>query len=45
MKEKCNTKKKVRVKCFYSKDCRDAAELIKQSLVSYVKSETVKMAN
>ena len=45
MKEKCNTKKIVRVKCFYSKDCKAAAEFIKQSLVSYEKSETVKKAN
>lgn len=42
MKEKGNTKKIITVKCFNNKDGKDAAELIKQSLVSYVKSETAR---
>ncbi len=45
MKEKGNRKKIITIKCFYNKDGKDAAELIKQSLVSYIKSETVKKAN
>ena len=45
MKEKGNTKKIITVKCFYNKDGKDTAELIKHSLISYIKSETVKKAN